>query len=98
MATADTDKMNANTECLHDTRHRLDSWKVIAVYVNREVRTAQRWEKHEGLPVHRQVHRKGKTVYAFKCEIDAWFRSRRLDTTKTYLQPSDYRYSSSEFV
>ncbi len=33
-------------------RERLDSWKAIADYVGREVRTAMRWEK-KGLPVHR---------------------------------------------
>ncbi len=34
----------------------LDSWKKIAAYLDREVRTVQRWEKKEGLPVHRQIH------------------------------------------
>lgn len=32
---------------------RLDSWKEIAAYLNREVRIAMRWEKERGLPVHR---------------------------------------------
>jgi hypothetical protein len=32
---------------------RLESWKEIAAYLNREVRTAMRWEKERGLPVHR---------------------------------------------
>ena len=36
---------------LDPDRDRLDSWKEIAVYLGREVRTAQRWEKREGLPV-----------------------------------------------
>ena len=55
---------------------RLDSWKVVASYLGREVRTVQRWEKREGLPVRRQIHRKGCTVYAFKDEIDVWLASR----------------------
>lgn len=55
---------------------RLDSWKVVASYLGREVRTVQRWEKREGLPVRRQIHRKGCTVYAFKDELDAWLASR----------------------
>ncbi len=55
---------------------RLDSWKQIAGYLDREVRTVQRWGKNEGLPVRRQFHRKGCTVYAFKSEIDGWLRSR----------------------
>jgi hypothetical protein len=57
-------------------RDHLDSWKEIAVYLHREVRTVQRWEKLEGLPVHRQFHVKGGTVWAFKHEIDTWFRNR----------------------
>jgi hypothetical protein len=57
-------------------RDHLDSWKQIAVYLRREVRTVQRWEKREGLPVHRQFHVKGGTVWAFKHEIDAWFKDR----------------------
>ena len=36
---------------------RLDSWKEIAAYLNRGVRTVRRWEEEEGLPVHRHVHR-----------------------------------------
>jgi hypothetical protein len=56
---------------------RLDSWKEIAVYLHREVRTAERWEKREGLPVHRHRHASASSVYAFKHEIDAWLHSRR---------------------
>lgn len=40
------------------------------------MRTAQRWEKREGLPVHRHFHVKGRTVYAFKKEIDGWVTGR----------------------
>jgi len=43
---------------------RLDSWKEIATFLNRDVRTVQRWEKREGLPVHRHVHDKQSTIYA----------------------------------
>jgi hypothetical protein len=57
-------------------RERLDSWKEIASYLGREVRTAQRWERREGLPVQRQFHVKGGTVWAFKHEIDAWLKNR----------------------
>jgi hypothetical protein len=61
---------------LGEDRNRLDSWKEIAVYLGREVRTAQRWEKCEGLPVKRHAHPKASSVYAFKLEIDAWLKSR----------------------
>jgi hypothetical protein len=56
---------------------RLDSWKKIAVYLKRDVSTVQRWEKREGMPVHRHLHDKTGSVYAFRTEIDAWSRSRR---------------------
>ena len=38
--------------------------------------TVQRWEKREGMPVHRHVHQKMGSVYAFKADLDAWARSR----------------------
>ena len=58
-------------------RKRLDSWKEIASYFQRDVRTAKRWEKDEGLPVHRHVHAKQATVYAYQDELDAWWNTRR---------------------
>ena len=67
----------ASASGLWSNRERLDSWKQIVVYLNREVRTAQRWEKQEDLPVHRHTHLKGSTVYAFKKEIDVWLTGRR---------------------
>ena len=54
---------------------RLDSWKQIAAYLKRGVRTVRRWERDEGLPVHRQIHRVLGSVYAFRSEIDAWQQS-----------------------
>jgi hypothetical protein len=56
---------------------RLDSWKEIAAYLKREVRTVQRWEKSAGLPVHRLLIERQSTVYAYKAELDAWYRDRR---------------------
>jgi TolB-like protein len=56
---------------------RLDSWKEIAAYVRRGVRTVRRWERDEGLPVHRHQHRVLGSVYAFKSEIEAWQSGRR---------------------
>jgi hypothetical protein len=35
---------------------RLDSWKEIAAYLGRSVRSVQRWERAEGLPVLRHQH------------------------------------------
>ena len=56
---------------------RLDSWKEIAAYLRREVRTVQRWEKSAGLPVHRLQIDKHGTVYAYKSELDAWYKDRQ---------------------
>ena len=51
---------------------RLDSWKEISAYLKKDLRTARRWEKKEGLPVHRHIHDRASTVYAFKSEIEEW--------------------------
>jgi tetratricopeptide (TPR) repeat protein len=55
---------------------RLDSWKEIASYLRKSVRSVQRWEAEEGMPVHRHVHGKAGTVYAFASELDAWWKER----------------------
>ena len=68
---------------------RLDSWKEIAAYLKRSVRTVQRWEREEGLTVHRRGsapntrnheaynkannNRTIKQVFAYRSEIDAWW-------------------------
>lgn len=52
---------------------RLDSWKEIATYLKRSVRTVRRWESEQQLPVHRHFHHSAQTVYAFKNELDAWW-------------------------
>src|ERR1700691_357091 len=57
---------------------RLDSWKEIAAYLKRDVTTVQRWEKREGMPVHRHLHDRLGSVYASRAELDAWTRSRNL--------------------
>jgi hypothetical protein len=59
---------------------RLDSWKEIASYLKRDVTTVQRWEKREGMPVHRHLHDKIGSVYASRAELDAWMAGRILRT------------------
>src|ERR1700730_16799349 len=58
------------------TRERLDSWKEVASFFRREVRTVQLWEKSEGLPVRRQHHKKLGSVYAYRQELEAWWAAR----------------------
>ena len=53
------------------SRKRLDSWKAIAEFLGRSLRTVQRWHDLNGLPVHRFSGQKG-SVFAFEEEIDAW--------------------------
>jgi TolB-like protein/Flp pilus assembly protein TadD len=56
-----------------DTRgRRLDSWKEIAVYLGRDVRTVQRWEARDELPVRRLHHSKIGSVFAYASELDEW--------------------------
>ncbi len=55
----------------------LESWKEIAVYLKRDVRTVIRWEKHEGLPVRRHLHQARSSVYAYPSELEAWKAARQ---------------------
>src|SRR5215468_10622613 len=49
-----------------------DSWKEIAAYFHRSVRTVQRWERFEGMPVYRHSHGTGDSVFAYRHELNAW--------------------------
>jgi TolB-like protein/tetratricopeptide (TPR) repeat protein len=80
-------KLGPEGSPLHDKK--LVSWKEIASHLQREVRTVQRWEKTEGLPVKRHEHLKKSTVYAFTGELDAWFKRR---------QPKDDPVADAAFV
>jgi IS30 family transposase len=64
---------------------RLDSWKEIAAYLNRDQRTVQRWELQRGLPVHRIPGGVKSAVYAYPDEIEAWLRGQT--PTATSLEP-----------
>ena len=57
---------------------RLDSWKEIAVFFNRDVRTVRRWEQREGLPVHRHHHKARGSVFAYRSELQAWWNNGQL--------------------
>jgi len=55
---------------------RLDSWKAIADYLGRDVRSVQRWESERGLPVHRIPGSRSGGVFAYTAEIEAWLHGR----------------------
>ena len=84
---------------LPSTEDRLDSWKDIAVYLKRDISTVQRWEQREKMPVHRHLHDRRGSVYAFRSELDVWLETRRtrlkqdaerraLDTVQTFAPAS----------
>lgn len=54
--------------------NKLSSWKEIASYLKRDVRTVRRWEQEKGLPVRRVGGSKGASVYAYPKEIDDWLQ------------------------
>ena len=55
---------------------RLDGWKAIAGYLGRDIRTVQRWELSEQLPIRRLEHKRRASAYAFTSELDAWLAAR----------------------
>jgi TolB-like protein/tetratricopeptide (TPR) repeat protein len=62
---------------------RLDSWKAIAEYLGRSVRTVIRWADERGLPIHRIPGGKRHAVFAYSDEIDAWLLSTRCEQETT---------------
>ena len=54
----------------------LTSWKEIAAYLDRDVRTCVRWEKRYGLPVHRLERDSKAKVFAYREQIDEWLAER----------------------
>ncbi|MBI4904168.1 MAG: PD40 domain-containing protein [Acidobacteria bacterium] len=65
---------------------RLESWKEIAAYLNRNVRTVQRWEQARGLPVQRIPGGKRDLILARKSELDSWW-----ENSKRQLEPEEPR-------
>ena len=60
---------------LNPSNPTLNSWKEIARYMGRAVRTVQRWERELKLPVHRPRRKVHSPVCAFRHELDAWLRA-----------------------
>jgi hypothetical protein len=50
----------------------LSSWKEIASYLGKGVRTVQRWERELRLPVHRPAGARKGVVVAFPDELSKW--------------------------
>ena len=63
----------AMVQTLRSSTGTLNSWKEIAQYLDRGVRTIQRWERGLGLPVHRIGKGKRSPVFATVAELNFWF-------------------------
>lgn len=72
--TASSDTHTAPDSSVSD---RLESWKEIAQFLRRDIRTVQRWEAKEGLPVYRHQHSKHGSIYAYRSEIESWWKTRQ---------------------
>lgn len=55
-----------------DSSQILGSWKEIAAYLGKGVRTVQRWELLHGLPVRRPKGAPRGVVYCSREELDQW--------------------------
>jgi len=70
----------------------LRSWKEIAAYLGCDVRTCHRWEDKRGMPVHRaEGSEKKSPVFAYKDELDAWFRETFRNANETAKKAADVR-------
>ena len=66
----------------------LNSWKEIAAYLRRGVRTVQRWERELNLPVRRPRNRSRSAVIALCSDIDAWLAKRVVTNGETSQLPA----------
>ncbi len=65
----------------------LSSWKDIAKYLGKGVRTVQRWEQHLGLPVRRPIGASQKSaVLLHRADVDAWLSTRFVARTVSSIE------------
>jgi hypothetical protein len=73
----------------------LNSWKEIANYLARAVRTAQRWECNSKLPVHRIGNGPKAPVFAFGEELDAWLEQQAMRNSVIFTEGDNARSPSA---
>ena len=75
----------------------LNSWKEIAAYLERGIRTVQRWERDLGLPVHRIGKGKRSPVFANVSELNFWLSTVEVDrpSKSPRLEPASTHGSSN---
>jgi CheY-like chemotaxis protein len=80
----------------------LSSWKEIATFFGRGVRTVQRWEQSFGLPVHRPSRADRNIVFAKASELEAWIRGEHpadeIRTVLLFTEDQRMRNLLSEFL
>ena len=67
--------MSASIQRVPAAENVLNSWKEIACYVNRGVRTVQRWEAELAMPVRRPRGKSRSAVIALRTELDEWLKA-----------------------
>jgi tetratricopeptide (TPR) repeat protein len=67
--------MNSQRDSSSQPDRRLNSWKSIAAYFERDERTVKRWEAQRGLPVHRVPGAGRSSVYAYTSELAEWLKT-----------------------
>lgn len=64
-----------NTDPREPNPRILSSWKEVANYLGKSLRTAQRYERECGLPVRRPAGKWHAAVFATKDEMEAWVKA-----------------------
>jgi hypothetical protein len=76
----------------------LNSWKEVALYLGRGVRTVQRWEQELGLPVRRPRGRARSAVLALKAELDTWLLHTAQNSTPVKPAIHSQLYQNTEIL
>jgi hypothetical protein len=66
----------------------LTSWKEIASYLGKGVRTVQRWEQQFGLPIRRPNERVKGIVHATRQELDLWLEMQWSQRPIEFVRPN----------
>ena len=81
-----------------DSENVLESWKEIAAYIGRNERTAMRWAKELGMPVHRSPGESRGRVYALRSEISDWKSAQSPDLGAAAVTKTDSRFRLKSIV
>jgi phage terminase Nu1 subunit (DNA packaging protein) len=76
----------------------LNSWKEIAAFLDRGVRTVQRWEREHQLPVHRIGNSPRAAVFALQEELLLWLRLREQTVTSATHMEADKLIAQAQLL